>query len=309
VDPDANTVTVRDVAAFSPWLLFASSPPQAVSGLAGSRSENDLVLSWPAVTQDIRGRAVTPDHYVVYRADEPYFIPGPSDVLATPTSPSYTDRGVLADPAQRHYYVVTAVDRWGLESASSSRIGALAFPMVPPGPAGQPTYSPLALSLALPGVTDADTLAAYVGDAVAKVLQHHAPTQSIEERVPGQDGPNFQVETGDALLIYLEDTAPGVLSLVGEVPSKDEVRFTLTRPEPGHSCAYNYISVPLHRDDLTSADALAADMGGVYSVGRYNAETQDLTWRLPGQVGENFGLQAGHPYLVCLAQSAPASWP
>jgi hypothetical protein len=92
---------------------------------------------------------------------------------------------------------------------------------------------------------------------------------------------------------------------VGDVLSKDEVRFALTRAEPGGSCAHNFISVPLHRDDLADADALAADIGGVYMVNRYNAATQDLTWRMPGVSGENFSVRAGYPYIVCLDETAP----
>jgi hypothetical protein len=100
-----------------------------------------------------------------------------------------------------------------------------------------------------------------------------------------------------------------VLSWVGEVPAIGDVSFDLTTAEPGGPCAYNFIGVPLHRDDLIDADALAADIGGVYSVSRYNAETQNLTWRLPGESGENFPVRAGYPYIVCLDETAPPSWP
>ena len=67
--------------------------------------------------------------------------------------------------------------------------------------------------------------------------------------------------------------------------------------------------MPLDRDDLADADGLAADVGGVYMVARYNAVTQDLTWRLPGVGGVNFSVQTGHPYILCVDETAPAVWP
>jgi hypothetical protein len=96
---------------------------------------------------------------------------------------------------------------------------------------------------------------------------------------------------------------------VGDVPPIGTISYDLARPDPGESCLYNFISVPLHRDDLTDADALAADIGGVYSLSYCDAETQDLTWRLPGVSGPNFPVRAGYPYIVCLDETAPASWP
>ena len=93
------------------------------------------------------------------------------------------------------------------------------------------------------------------------------------------------------------------------MPPSGVVTFDLARPAPGGSCAYNFISVPIHRTDLVDADALAAEIGGVFSVSRYNAATQDLTWRLPGVSGENFPVLPGYPYIVCLDETAPPVWP
>jgi hypothetical protein len=170
-------------------------------------------------------------------------------------------------------------------------------------------YNPIVLNLAVPGLSDADALAGYVGDGVTEVLRHDAATQSIQRRSPGQAGPNFAAGLGDALFVYLDDTAPDVVSLVGRVPSRDEVRSSLTRPAQGESCTYNWLSVPLGRDDLTDADTLAGDMGGVYTISRYNTQTQDLTWRVPGVAGENFAVQPGRPYLACVSATSPLHWP
>jgi hypothetical protein len=143
--------------------------------------------------------------------------------------------------------------------------------------AGERAYNLVAANLDAPGVVNADALAAYVGPGVYMVLRHDAATQSVERRLPGLAGTNFPVEVGDVYFLYLDDTASDVVSLAGDVPTIGAVRFDLMRPAPGGACTYNFISMPLHRDDLADADALAAGIGGVYSVSRYTATTQDLT--------------------------------
>ena len=268
--------------------------------LSIARNWTDAVLTWSASPSAVS--------YRVYRNSEPTFVPVAGDIIATPSTPSFTDPGVLGDPAHNVYYLVTAVSGVGVESALSNRVGAFESALVPAAQAGGRAYNLIALTLKVPGVSDADSLAAYVG-GVYMVLRHDAATQGIEWRLPGLAGTNFPVELGGAYFLYLDNTAPSVASLVGDVPSTDEVRFALARPEPGGSCAYSFISVPLHRDDLADADALAADIGGVHTVSRYNAETQDLTWRMPGVAGENFAVRAGHPYIVCVDETAPPQWP
>jgi hypothetical protein len=310
VDTDANTVTLTDIHSFSPWLLITSSPPAAVADLAGTRSGNDLQLSWSAVTQDILGNAITPDHYTVYRkGNDAYFSPTASDAVATPTNPSHTDAGALGDPSANYFYAVTTVDAAGKESAISNRFGEFDFALSPGTPGGEKKYNLIALDLEVSGVTDADSLASYAGSGAYMVIRYDAPTQSIVWRLPGLAGTNFPVQVGEPYFLYLDDTASNMLSLVGGVPSKGSICFTLTKAEPGGSCKYNFITVPLDRSDLTDADTLAADIGGVYMVIRYNAETQDLTWRLPGLAGENFPVRPGYPYIICLNENAPAMWP
>jgi hypothetical protein len=284
--------------------------PQAIADLSGTRSGSDLVLDWTPVTQDVLGDAVVVDHYVVYRrASEPYFVPTPSDVVGTPATPPFVDVGALGDPAHNTYYVVTAVSDAGVESALSNRVGAFSYALTPAAALGERAYNLIALPLEVPGVTDADSLAAYAGSGVYMLLRHQAPTQEIVWRLPGRAGTNFAVTTGDTPFLYLDESASDVVSLVGRVPDAGAVSYALTPGDPGGLCAYNFISVPLDRDDLVDADGLAAEIGGVYSVSRYNADTQDLTWYVPGGAGENFYVYPGYPYIVCLDETAPTSWP
>ena len=122
VDTNANTVTVSGVTAFSRWKLLASIPPLAIADLAASRSGSDLVLDWPAVTQDIKGQALGAVTYNVYRAaNAPYFAPGGTPYDTT-SSPPYSDSGAIGHPGTDYYYVVTVVDAAGTESALSDRV-------------------------------------------------------------------------------------------------------------------------------------------------------------------------------------------
>jgi hypothetical protein len=302
-DPDEPLGTV-------PVTMTISAPPRAVADLVGTRSGSDLRLSWSPVTSDTLGHAIVPDHYVVYRrAGEPYFDPEAGDVVGTPSTPSYTDAGVLGDPAQAYTYLVTAVDAGGAESALSNRLGVFSLSLAPASTAGERMLNLIALDLKVSGVSDADSLAAYVGSGVYMVVRHDAATQGIEWRLPGLAGTNFPVEVGGAYFLSLDTTAPGVVSLVGNVPARDEIEFVLARPQTGEACTYNFLSVPLHRDDLTQADALAAAVGGVHTVSRHDAETQELVVRVPGGAGSNFPVRAGHPYIVCLEETGPSQWP
>jgi photosystem II stability/assembly factor-like uncharacterized protein len=66
---------------------FADAP-MALASLSVATSGNDVMLSWPAVTKNGRGRPISGVTYNVYRAtDDPYFSPAPS-----PTLPQETHR-------------------------------------------------------------------------------------------------------------------------------------------------------------------------------------------------------------------------
>jgi hypothetical protein len=122
VDTGANTVTISGVTAFSQWQLLASTPPAAIADLTVSRSSNDLVLDWGAVTENFRGEAISGVTYNVYRAaNDPYFTPG-STPYAITSDTVYTDTGAF-DAPDTYYYLVSAVDTLTIESGMSDRMG------------------------------------------------------------------------------------------------------------------------------------------------------------------------------------------
>jgi hypothetical protein len=81
---------------------------------------DDLDVSWSAVAFDVSGNAETVSLYKVYRGDTPDFVPdksGGSNLVGTSASTTFTDAGARTDGTD-HYYLVTAEDAAGNESAS-----------------------------------------------------------------------------------------------------------------------------------------------------------------------------------------------
>lgn len=102
----------------------------ALNGMLVSQvSAQSVLISWQAVTQDTSGNPEsTPIYYNIYCETFPFFTPDTSNFLAATTDTSYvhTDSR-LSDPNIHLYYIVTAVDVWGNESALSERVGEVDF--------------------------------------------------------------------------------------------------------------------------------------------------------------------------------------
>jgi hypothetical protein len=284
VDMGADTVTIPDVIDFSAWLILTSTPPRAVADLGGTRSGSDLQLAWLAVTEDILGGALVPDHYVVYRrVNEPYFQPGAGDIIATPSTAAFTGTGVLGDPGQNHYYVVTAVDGAGVESAGSQRLGAFGFDLTPASVPSERAYNLIALPLEMPTVVDADTLASYVGPGVYMILRHDAATQGIAWRLPGLAGTSFSLGLGQAPYLYVDETVADGVSLVGVVPLQFHQRAAAPRRpagcrHPGGGCRRGLLGEPLQR---RHARPDLADAGRIW--GEFPCLAGLSLHRLPGR--------------------------
>ncbi len=172
---------------------------------------------------------------------------------------------------------------------------------------GTGKYNLVPLPLEIDSIINADTLAAYIGSGVQALLKHNAATQTFQTRVPGAFGTNFSVFTDDAIFVLLDENASSVISFVGRVPAPGEVSFTLV-PGDANGDKYNFLTLPLDRDDLTNADEVAADIGGVEAVMKYNATPQTFQTRVPGEFGTNFDLDVGDPFIVLLNSSAPTTW-
>lgn len=264
-------------------------------------SDSTARLSW---TESVGAVA-----YELFRDTDPYFMPTGSPLISQ-TALSYDDPGALGDADDNHAYVVKAVSASGLRSAPSNRVGEFETALSAGDVGGDRRYNLVGMPVVTDVVTDAASLADRVGAGVYNVLRYVAPTQGIEFWLPGLEiGTNFSLATGDTAYLHLDENAPARLALTGGIPAQGSVQQALTPADPGASCSYNFITLPLDRDDLTTAEELAADVGGVYLVLRYDAPTQGITFRVVGLAGENFAVHPGRPYVLCLTESAPTSWP
>ena len=72
---------------------------------------------------------------------------------------------------------------------------------------------------------------------------------------------------------------------------------------------YNFLALPLHRTDLTTAAAVAADIGGVQALLGWNAASQSFRFFSPPASGDNFAMTPGQPFIALIAANGPVLWP
>jgi hypothetical protein len=92
--------------------------PSAIGDLTATLSVNDIVLQWSHAKDNI---AI--DHYVVYRATEPYFAPTSGDSMAATKGTSYLDAGAAGTVGTNYFYVVKAADPSRNLAGNSNRTG------------------------------------------------------------------------------------------------------------------------------------------------------------------------------------------
>lgn len=286
------------------------TPPQPCR-LSAAKSGNDVVLSW---TVDPGATA-----YRVYRGTTPYFVPGTP--YAITTGLTYTDTGVIGDPAINYSYRVAAASPFG-ETFCNNRVGEFDIALVA-GSIRGPALNDLAIALDVSAViTDAESLADWIeGEGgvpfatVRQLLKWNPSSQTFrawDHRLGFGD--NFAIATGDFILATLNRDAPPMTTFVGRVPEPGEVSFRLS-PGTARGCALNFISLPFDQETLTTADQLSDDIGladiTVVQALDWEATRQNpLIWFNAFGLGNNFPTTTGSPYIVCLSNTGvPSIWP
>ena len=100
-----------------------STPPAPPAGLSATAGDGQAALDWADNAEsDLAG-------YLVYRSN---VSGGPYSLTASPLASAHTDLGLTN--GETYYYVVTAVDVEGNESAGSTEASATPADPVPPGP-------------------------------------------------------------------------------------------------------------------------------------------------------------------------------
>jgi hypothetical protein len=153
-------------------------------------------------------------------------------------------------------------------------------------------------------------MASYAGNYVKRVLRYNAGTQLFQMYDVGDLDTNFPLLVGDFVFLLVDNTVPDpkVLSLVGNVPAEKSVVFKSLAS--GTPAKYNFVSLPLDREDLTTASAVAADIGsGVVRVLRFNAPVQLFQMYDVGDPDTDFPLTIGEPFVLLLTTGAPSQWP
>lgn len=281
--------------------MLRFTPPDAVT-ISASRSGADLILSWNHTDSYV-------NQYEVWRSSNPYFSPGDAGSVRLATvvpsggTGNYTDLGVIGNSTNL-YYVVRAVNIFGLQSPISNRVGKYDYQLFT---ITSLTKNDIALVLNITGVTDAATLANYCGSYVRRVARYRSDTQSFQTYIVGLPATNFSLTTGEFIYLYTDTSAPAVVSMVGGVPSTGSVSFSLVSGNPSLK---NFVSLPLDQGNLTTAAQVANDIGaGVSRVFRWRGNTQSIQTYIPGLPATDFTLTIGEPFGLQLSTGAPSEWP
>jgi hypothetical protein len=171
------------------------------------------------------------------------------------------------------------------------------------------------LDVAESGIVDANTLGLHIEaggteGAVKQLLKWDVATQTFLAYSHEYGyGDNFEVKLGDVVLLIMEG-GPADVTLEGRKPDPGEVQYTLTASQPGTECALNFISLPFDQAHITDADLLSDAIGGVVQALDWDEGMQMYqAWSNLYGYGDNFAVQPGHAYMVCLDQSTPQLWP
>src|SRR5215510_10658076 len=102
---------------FSAALAADVVPPAEVGNLTVTRSGNNVVMTWDAVTQNLLGGAETLGNYKVYRGTLGSFVPdkvGGTTRIGTPGANTFTDTNAITAPSN-YFYLISAADATGNE--------------------------------------------------------------------------------------------------------------------------------------------------------------------------------------------------
>jgi len=92
--------------------------PSAIGDLTATLAVTDIHLEWSHA-----GDNVAIDHYVVYRATDPGFVPSGGNVIGQTGGNAYLDPGVAGVVGTDHFYLVKAIDPAGNLAEDSNRTG------------------------------------------------------------------------------------------------------------------------------------------------------------------------------------------
>jgi len=279
------------------------APPKSISQLTVQESDGQLLLNWPAVTEDTSGGAEQISHYIVSRGSQPFFSPQSGDSIAGVATLSYLDTdGGIGSSQLNYFYSITAVDLAGNESDPSNLVGEFDYAVIPQT-AGYYLVSPILDDGLMATASD-------LGQSIANctaVKEWDPEAQSYRSRA-FKIGDTWYGEApltlGYPYYVFIEAGPESSWTVLGNVP--EDPLFTLRAPGGN---GYNTITLPLS-STLTLASELGASIPHCTAVKRWNPTSQGFE-SIAFKVGETWHgdtpLQSGMPYYVNV--TAEGLWP
>jgi hypothetical protein len=268
-----------------------------------------IKLHWNKVTRGVNGtleRAGTIAYDIYMHETNPYFNPeSAGTLLATTADTSFmVNAGGL-----RQYFVIRAKDTDN-KSGLSRRVGKYGFDLVR---SSKPRYNYISLPLDT-DISNAKQLAEAIGSGVKVVLQLDHKTNGFSTYyLPELNFPTtpFAIHSGMPVLVQADLTAPESWFYCGTVPVAGALQFSLST---AFKYTYNEIILPLDRQEITDADQLAAEIGGVDVLLKLSSDGRGFSqYWLPalkfGNPMTPFSIAPGEPVLIQVNKTAPALWP
>lgn len=237
--------------------------PQAITEVTATKSGNDVVLSWPAVTRDIKGGRVGVKRYWVYRSPNPLSEPISPEALAYGTTTSFIDVGAMGG-ADNYYYLVTAEDTLQKESPASNKVGKFNINMLP------------GWNLTSPPLVEADTAIASVLSTISEgydlVRAYDASDPQMPWRQLDMDAPAFVNDLtlmDERMGFWVHMTTPDTLTTVGSRPASTSMSL--------HQ-GWNLVGYPSTQSKPV-AQALTSIEGKYTTVYTYDASDPADPWK------------------------------
>ncbi len=231
-----------------------------------------------------------------------YFNPDEEgELLATTEDTAFT----LPDNRLRRFYCIRAFDGDN-KSAVSNRAGKYGFTL---NKSKNSSFNYISFPLENINMTDAKSVSQIIDDLKVLYKLDSATNSFSTYFIPQIEyGTNFAVGTGSPLLINNDKTIMDSWFYTGRIPPVGSVTFNLNK---GEKSLFNEIIVPLDQFNISNADQLAKDIGGVEVLYKLDPETNAFSkfWIPDISYGENFSIVPGEPVLININQNAPDIWP
>ncbi len=301
VDLDGNGTVDQQVSPTIQEETHDFTPPATITDLRVNRSaSNTYVLEWTATGDD--GSSGAAQQYDIRYGTSPLTVANWQDAWVitqtiTPSVAGTAQRLSIPNLPQQgnHYFAINVFDDRIQPSGLSNIVGVITYPLN-----NQSTkYTLLTMPFAASILSNAASLATYIGN-VSALLKWNPATQSFRFFAPPSAGDNFAIAPGDALFVLVKSGGPSSVTFAGTVTAN---QYALTRG------GYNFLALPLHRTDLTTAAGVAADIGGVQALLSWNAASQSFRFFAPPASGDNFAVAPGQPFIALIAANGPGLWP